>query len=55
MNTRYIYSLLLLLAMSCKSSFLDKYPLDQPSADNFWNTEDDLKLALTGCYALPVH
>jgi hypothetical protein len=37
--------------MSCKSSFLDKYPLDQPSADNFWNTEDDLKLALTGCYA----
>ncbi len=39
------------MAISCKSSFLDKYPLDQPSADNFWNTEDDIKLALTGCYA----
>lgn len=54
MITRYIYilcNILSLLAIGCKSSFLDKYPLDQPSADNFWNTEDDIKLALTGCYA----
>lgn len=60
MNIRYInlsgcgawvLGLALLTLAACKSSFLDKYPLDQPSAGNFWNTEDDLKLALTGCYA----
>ncbi len=54
MHTRYITllcGLVTLLIAGCKSSFLDKYPLDQPSAENFWHTEDDIKLALTGCYA----
>lgn len=46
-----IYFLLLSGMMACSSNFLDKYPLDKVSSDNFWTSEADVKLALTGCYA----
>ncbi|WP_313516114.1 RagB/SusD family nutrient uptake outer membrane protein [Sphingobacterium sp.] len=38
-----------LLGTSC-SDFLDKDPLDQLSNETFWQTEDDVQMALTGCY-----
>ncbi|GAA0548766.1 RagB/SusD family nutrient uptake outer membrane protein [Chitinophaga japonensis] len=50
-NILQLGCLIALLITGCKSSFLDKYPLDQPAEDNFWKSEDDLQLALTGCYA----
>lgn len=48
---RFVYCLLAFGAFACKSSFLEKYPLDKVGSDDFWNTEEDVKLALTGCYA----
>jgi len=35
---------------SCSNDIFDKQPLDQVSDGTFWKTEDDAKLALTGCY-----
>lgn len=40
-----------LMTISCKKDFLDKNPLDQISSGTFWKTEDDVKMALTGCYS----
>ncbi|MCY1719353.1 RagB/SusD family nutrient uptake outer membrane protein [Prolixibacteraceae bacterium Z1-6] len=39
-----------LYSMSC-SDFLDKNPLDQISSETFWNTEDEVDMALAGVYA----
>lgn len=36
--------------LSCSKSFLDRNPLDQISSGTFWQTEDDVKMALAGCY-----
>ncbi len=44
--------LAMLIIFSCKRTFLDKAPYDQISNDNFWNTEDDALMALTGVYAI---
>lgn len=35
---------------SCKKTFLDKNPLDQPSSQTFWKSENDVNLALVGVY-----
>ncbi|MGN6437391.1 MAG: RagB/SusD family nutrient uptake outer membrane protein [Agriterribacter sp.] len=40
----------ILAFFSCKKSFLDRNPLDQVSSGTFWQTEDDVKMALAGCY-----
>ncbi|SMO32150.1 Starch-binding associating with outer membrane [Saccharicrinis carchari] len=48
-----IYTFLFLLAltaMSCSESFLDVAPKDALSPSTFWKTEQDVQLALTGCY-----
>jgi len=37
------------MTVSCKN-FLSRKPLDQPSAGNFWTSQRDVKMALTGCY-----
>lgn len=40
-----------LVASSCKKDFLDRQPLDTISDDTFWNTEEQLILAVNGLYA----
>ena len=42
---------LLLGATGCKKDFLDRYPLDEISDENYWKTEEQLKLAANGTYA----
>lgn len=34
----------------CETDFLDKQPLDQLSAEEFWQSESDFEMALTGIY-----
>lgn len=36
--------------LACNKNFLDRNPLDQISSGTFWQTEDDVKMALAGCY-----
>lgn len=46
-NTFNIYSwslLVILMLASCNNDFLERYPLDEISAETFWNTENDLKV-----------
>ena len=40
-----------LFALSSCDDFLDKNPLDQMSSEVFWKNEEDIKLAVTGCYS----
>lgn len=47
-----IIAFIIILGTSCKKSFLDRIPKDQPATSSFWNTEKDAILALNGCYAL---
>ncbi|MBX3257795.1 MAG: RagB/SusD family nutrient uptake outer membrane protein [Chitinophagaceae bacterium] len=48
---RMIIAIALLVSFTaCKKSFLDRNPLDQISSGTFWQTEDDVKMALAGCY-----
>jgi starch-binding outer membrane protein, SusD/RagB family len=56
-NKKYNYAigscLLLLLVMlfaGCKKNFLDRLPLDSIVDESFWKTEEQLKLAVNGCY-----
>lgn len=42
---------LLLGSTGCKKDFLDRYPLDEISDENYWKTEEQLKLAANGTYA----
>lgn len=39
-----------MLWTSCDTAILDKQPLDQLATENFWTTEKDAELALTGVY-----
>ena len=45
MKRLLLYSLCLtgLLAGSCNDAFLDRYPLDQITDENFWQTEEHVK------------
>ena len=43
--------LVMLLLSACKKDFLEKDPLDSISDVSFWKTEEQLKLAVNGCYA----
>jgi len=49
---KYIYILMTVVVMlvSCKKSSLDLNPPDKLSTQNFWKSESDADLALTGCY-----
>jgi len=49
---KIIVLLLITIAMTgCSKSFLDRPPLSQISADNFYQTSDDLRLATAALYA----
>lgn len=39
-----------LLLFGCKKNLLDKYPLDQITDENYWKTENDLKLYTNSLY-----
>ncbi|RYZ33704.1 MAG: RagB/SusD family nutrient uptake outer membrane protein, partial [Sphingobacteriales bacterium] len=41
----------MLFASSCKKDFLDRYPLDEITDENYWETENQLRLAANGTYA----
>ena len=48
---RYFLVIAAITFMSaCNKSYLDRNPLDQISSQTFWKTEDDVKMALGGCY-----
>lgn len=40
-----------LIFSSCKKDFLDRLPLDELVDDTFFKTEEQLQLAVNGCYA----
>ncbi|MEG3656761.1 RagB/SusD family nutrient uptake outer membrane protein [Arenibacter palladensis] len=40
----------MLVSLSCDKDFLDKNPLDQISNETFWNSDEDVQMALTGVY-----
>ena len=42
-KTAYALLLAASLTISCNDAFLDRYPLDQISDENFWQTEDHVK------------
>src|SRR5947207_2406805 len=42
---------LLVVTVSCKKDFLEKNPLDQILSGNFWKTQADADIALTGIYS----
>lgn len=52
MKKKIIYSLLLstFLLGSCEKEFLDRPPLDQITDENFWQTEEQLELAVNAMY-----
>ena len=41
-----------LLSISCNDDFLERKPLDQISSENFWNTENDLRVYNNNLYHL---
>ena len=43
--------ILMLASSSCNKTFLDKNPLDAISNPTFWNTKEDVAMALAGCYS----
>ncbi|MDO1450273.1 RagB/SusD family nutrient uptake outer membrane protein [Rhodocytophaga aerolata] len=53
MKKTLIYSFLIstLLFSSCKDEFLDRVPLDQITDETFWQTEEQLELAVNAIYA----
>ncbi|MBF9255709.1 RagB/SusD family nutrient uptake outer membrane protein [Pontibacter sp. 172403-2] len=52
MKKKYILSILLsaFLLGSCEDDFLDRAPLDQITDENFWQTEEQLELAVDAMY-----
>src|SRR5690554_3180671 len=53
MKTKYsILSLLIIfISYSCEKDFLDKNPLDTVSNEIFWQTEEEVDIALAGVYS----
>src|SRR5687768_3284993 len=53
MKRRIIFSLIMTVFVlaSCKKDFLDRLPLDELVDDTFFQTEEQLQLAVNGCYA----
>src|SRR5690625_5212673 len=43
MNVKIFYFLLVLFSISCHDGFLEKYPIDSISDENFWESSSDLK------------
>ncbi len=54
---KYIILIVSFLAVTaCNKNYLEKYPLDGPSSSSFITNEQELMLAINGCYAsLPFH
>ncbi len=51
-KTSFLSILLLGAALvSCKKNFLDRYPMDEVTDANYWETEDHIKYAANACYA----
>lgn len=51
---KHIYIIFILastLIASCKKDFLNRYPLDAISDASYWQSEDQVRLAVNGCYA----
>ena len=46
----FCLSFLVLWTSSCKDDFLDAVPAGQLSGSTFWKTQNDVNLALAGCY-----
>src|SRR5882724_12334503 len=44
---------IVIVAGSCKKSFLDKPPLSEITTDNFYKSTSDLRLATAALYAQP--
>ncbi|MFW6326773.1 MAG: RagB/SusD family nutrient uptake outer membrane protein [Bacteroidota bacterium] len=52
MKTRYlVITILGLLLFGCNDEFMEKYPLDSITDQNFWNSESDLKIYCNSFYA----
>src|SRR5687768_1621916 len=53
MKRKIIFTLLFgaLLFQSCQKDFLDRDPMDELVDNTFFKTEEQLQLALNGCYA----
>lgn len=54
-NSLIKYSVILvatLMMVSCNDEFLERFPLDEISAETFWNTENDLKVYNNRIYDL---
>lgn len=49
-NIKY-YTLLFALVLSFASCDLDRFPEDKVSTPTFWKSENDVRLALMGCYS----
>ncbi len=53
-NRMFFYIAVVLMVMvsfSCNDDFLEKNPLDEISSETFWESEDDVEMAVAGCYA----
>ena len=48
---KYILALgLVSMLIGCNDDFMERYPLDNVTDENFWKTESDLKLYLNKLY-----
>ncbi|MCO5239600.1 MAG: RagB/SusD family nutrient uptake outer membrane protein [Chitinophagaceae bacterium] len=43
-------SWLLVISVSCNKDYLERHPLDNISSETFWTNENDVNMALLGCY-----
>ncbi len=53
MKTKYyiLFLFFALISYSCENDFLEKNPLDTVSNEIFWQTEEDVEIALAGVYS----
>lgn len=51
MKNRYLILALLILLFSSCGDYLDKQPLDRPSDGTFLSNQQEMEMALTGCYS----
>lgn len=49
-NFKILLLIIPVMLNACNKNYLDKNPLDQLSTATFWKSENDIKLALAGCY-----